>query len=138
MDASQRNLIAFGKTLAAAMESRQMTQHDLAKKSGVPQPTISVICSGHRPASLETMSKICGSLEWGVAQRIAASYFQLVGCGPMAHFVVVTPATEDSASDLERFDRESGYALSALISRVKKADLPGALDGLALFVKALA
>jgi len=135
--ANERNQITFGKHLAAAMAACKLTQHALAEKAGVPQPTISVICSGKRAASVETMAKICESLEWGHAQRVAASYFQLVGCGDLASFVTVVPATEDTSTDLQQFDRSSSYALSGLLARIKKSDMPAALDSLAVVIKAI-
>jgi transcriptional regulator with XRE-family HTH domain len=56
-----------GRLLRAAREAAGISQHDLARRSGVPQPTISAIELGRHDANVATLSRLAASLESQVA-----------------------------------------------------------------------
>jgi transcriptional regulator with XRE-family HTH domain len=62
---------SIGKRLRALREKRQMTVRALAKRSGVPQSTLSFIENGQRPGSglrLETAKRLCWALGVGIGE----------------------------------------------------------------------
>lgn len=53
----------FGTNLKHALQKIDMTQHELASRSGITPAAISMLISGDREPSLVTILKICYSLK---------------------------------------------------------------------------
>lgn len=49
--------------IRSAMSDKQWTQDELARRSGVPQPTISHVLGGRRLGSLVTWNKLIRTIE---------------------------------------------------------------------------
>lgn len=62
---------SIGKRLKEMREKRKMTVRTLAKRSGVPQSTLSFIENGKRPGAglrLETAKRLCWALGVGIGE----------------------------------------------------------------------
>ena len=74
----------YGQVLKEARRARGLTQHDVARASGIDQPNISAIENGRRVPSVETMHRL-----------LLACGFELVAqAGPRT---LTFPASEDDA-----------------------------------------
>jgi transcriptional regulator with XRE-family HTH domain len=59
---SKESLAAIGKMIKIARISKEMTQDQLSKKSGISIPIISAIESGECNFTIKTLFSICNSL----------------------------------------------------------------------------
>lgn len=85
----QRRCEEFGQFLVDVLAEAKLTQVALAKLSGVPAVTISILCCGKRGAEVATIEKICFALPRELAQRLAAQYARSLACWRLSEWVLV-------------------------------------------------
>lgn len=58
------------------LQEKQMTQYDLFKKSGVPEPTISALVRRlHKTSKLSTLIQVCNGFGISLQEFFTAPYF---------------------------------------------------------------